>query len=227
MLTALLMQPVANLGATEADKDDQPEMCDITVADILGPPLKEVGTGAEAANCSDRERDANFSLLSYSFSLVGRAPAATSNSALLMGPAAKQGCSRVTHTAYMWRMLELYNADGRFVALAMSPPYINAPPTCLPCRTRRFATSSASRWARCTRIWLSTLTTKLRSAHRARPAQRCRSRTLNRDQDIRCLAVQHRHEALAGFGTVCGQRLGTELGLGLAEGILPRLGRGC
>ena len=128
MLTALLMQAVANLGATEADKDDQPETCDITVADILGPLLlDEVDTRAEAAACS---RDARFSLLSYSFSLVGRAPAATSNSAPLMGPAAKQGCSRVTHTAYMWRMLELYNADGRFVALAMSPPYVNAPPTC-------------------------------------------------------------------------------------------------
>lgn len=75
MLTALLMQPVANLGATEADKDDQPETCDITVADILGPLLKEVGNSAELANIrADRARDANFSLLSYSFSLVGRAP---------------------------------------------------------------------------------------------------------------------------------------------------------
>ena len=105
MLTALLMQPVANLGATEADKDDQPEMCDITVADILGPPLKEVGTGAEAANCSDRERDANFSLLSYSFSLVSRAPAQqqlrTQRTADGPSPTSKQGCSRVTHIRRM------------------------------------------------------------------------------------------------------------------------------
>jgi hypothetical protein len=79
MLTALLMQSVANLGSTEADKDDQSETCDITVADIIGP-LKEVGNSSEVANCSERARDANFSLLSYSFSLVGCAPEATSNS---------------------------------------------------------------------------------------------------------------------------------------------------
>ena len=83
MLTALLMQSVANLGTAEADKvkDDQPKTCDITVADILGPLLeKEVGNSSEVANCSERARDANFSLLSYSFSLVGCAPEATSNS---------------------------------------------------------------------------------------------------------------------------------------------------
>ena len=75
MLTALLMQSVANLGTAEADKDDQPKTCDITVADILGPLLeKEVGNSSEVANCSERARDANFSLLSYSFSLVGCAP---------------------------------------------------------------------------------------------------------------------------------------------------------
>ena len=45
-------------------------MCDITVADILGP-LKEASFSAESADCSERARDANFSLLSYSFSLVG------------------------------------------------------------------------------------------------------------------------------------------------------------
>ena len=71
MLTALLMQPVANLAAAEANKDKQSK-CDITVADILGPLLAtESGTSAEVADGSDRARDANFSLLSYSFSLVG------------------------------------------------------------------------------------------------------------------------------------------------------------
>ena len=70
LLTALLMQPVANLGTTQAGKDDQSTTCDITVADILGPLLKEAGTSADAANCSDVARDAKFSLLSYSFSLV-------------------------------------------------------------------------------------------------------------------------------------------------------------
>ena len=58
------MQPVANLAASH------PKMCDITVADILGP-LKEASFSAESADCSERARDANFSLLSYSFSLVG------------------------------------------------------------------------------------------------------------------------------------------------------------
>ena len=68
MFTALLMQPVANLSAPVANKEDQLQStCDITVADILGP-LKEMSTSAEAT--SDRTRDTNFSLLSYSFSLV-------------------------------------------------------------------------------------------------------------------------------------------------------------
>ena len=71
MLTALLMQPVANLAAAEANKGKQSK-CDITVADILGPLLEtESGTSAEVADGSDGARDANFSLLSYSFSLVG------------------------------------------------------------------------------------------------------------------------------------------------------------
>ena len=72
MLTALLMQPVANLAGAEADEDNQLDTCDITVADILGPLLeKEAGTSAEVVDGLDRPRDANFSLLSYSFSLVG------------------------------------------------------------------------------------------------------------------------------------------------------------
>ena len=77
------MQPVANLAAAEV-KDKQSK-CDITVADILGPLLeKESGTSAEAVDDSDRARDANFSLLSYSFSLVGLTavkPRATSSCA--------------------------------------------------------------------------------------------------------------------------------------------------
>ena len=69
LLAALLMQPVANLAASVANKDDQPlNMCDITVGDIIG---RQKDTDAEATNSSDRARDANFSLLSYSFSLVG------------------------------------------------------------------------------------------------------------------------------------------------------------
>ena len=56
------MQPVADLGSSKAKK---PETCDITVGDILGP-LKAAAIGVDDAN----SRDANFSLLSYSFSLV-------------------------------------------------------------------------------------------------------------------------------------------------------------
>ena len=54
VFTALLICPVADLGPSAA------RTCDITIADILGPK--------KAAN---RERDANFSLPSYSYSLVG------------------------------------------------------------------------------------------------------------------------------------------------------------
>ena len=64
LLTALLMQPVENLAASV---DGRPNICDITVGDIIGPQKD----AAEAANSSERARDANFSLLSYSFSLVG------------------------------------------------------------------------------------------------------------------------------------------------------------
>jgi len=64
------MQPVANLAAPEAN-ENQSVTCDITVADIIGPLLeKEAGTSAEVVGGSDRARDANFSLLSYSYSLV-------------------------------------------------------------------------------------------------------------------------------------------------------------
>ena len=67
------MKPVASPAAEEANKDSQSTvMCDITVADILGPLLKKkASTSAEVADGSDGARDANFSLLSYSFSLVG------------------------------------------------------------------------------------------------------------------------------------------------------------
>ena len=76
LFTALLMCPVEDLGAGTVGNEDNPKKtCDITVADILGPLIllnKEVGTGADAAADSiDRPRDANFSLLSFSFSLVG------------------------------------------------------------------------------------------------------------------------------------------------------------
>ena len=69
VFTALLMQPVANLAASEANKDNRLK-CDITVADIIGPLEKEAGTSTEVVGGSDRARDANFSLLSYSYSLV-------------------------------------------------------------------------------------------------------------------------------------------------------------
>ena len=66
MFTALLMQPVASPAATETN--DPSNTCDITVADIIGPLLgKEAGTSAKVVDA----RDVNFSLLSYSFSLVG------------------------------------------------------------------------------------------------------------------------------------------------------------
>ena len=86
VFTALLMQAVANLAAVEANEGNQPDTCDITVADILGPLLEtESGTSAaEVVDGSDRARDANFSLLSYSFSLVGLTavkPRATSSCA--------------------------------------------------------------------------------------------------------------------------------------------------
>ena len=61
LFTALLICPVADLGAALADEDGKPMMCDITVGDVIGP-LKEKGVNGV--------RDANFSLLSYSFSLV-------------------------------------------------------------------------------------------------------------------------------------------------------------
>ena len=85
VFTALLMQAVANLAAVEANEGNQSDTCDITVADILGPLLEtESGTSAEVVDGSDRARDANFSLLSYSFSLVGLTavkPRATSSCA--------------------------------------------------------------------------------------------------------------------------------------------------
>ena len=63
LFTALLMCPVEHLGASGpvVDEDKPREMCDITVADVLGP----------LAFIMDRPRDANFSLLTYSFNLVG------------------------------------------------------------------------------------------------------------------------------------------------------------
>ena len=66
------MQPVANLGSSEAKTSEAktPEFCDITVGDILGP-LRKKETGTGAGDAVDVSRDANFSLLSYSFSLVG------------------------------------------------------------------------------------------------------------------------------------------------------------
>ena len=86
VFAALLMQTVANLAAAEANEDNRSDTCDITVADILGPLLKEVGgTGAEVADSSDRARDANFSLLSYSFSLVGLSSQNSNNVQLCQG----------------------------------------------------------------------------------------------------------------------------------------------
>ena len=63
LFTALLMCPVEHLGASGpvVDEGEQRQMCDITVADVLGP----------LSFIMDRPRDANFSLLTYSFNLVG------------------------------------------------------------------------------------------------------------------------------------------------------------
>ena len=63
ILTALLMQPVAQLHG--------PKMCDITVGDILGPLKKKQEAGNGTDKAVDRARDVSFALLSYSFSLVG------------------------------------------------------------------------------------------------------------------------------------------------------------
>ena len=74
LFTALLMQSVANLGSSEAKPSEAKtlETCDITVGDILGRrPLKQKEAGTGAGDAVDVSRDANFSLLSYSFSLVG------------------------------------------------------------------------------------------------------------------------------------------------------------
>jgi hypothetical protein len=72
LFTALLMQPVANLGSSETKTS---ETCDITVGDILGPLKTKQGAGAGDGSDVSRDanllRDADFSLLSYSFSLVG------------------------------------------------------------------------------------------------------------------------------------------------------------
>ena len=85
VFTALLMQPVANLAAV-ASMDNQLHTCDITVADILGPLLeKEAGTSSEMIDGSDRARDAKLSLLSYSFSLVGRSSRTSNNMQLCQG----------------------------------------------------------------------------------------------------------------------------------------------
>ena len=65
----MLMCPVEDLGAGTVGNEDNPgKTCDITIADILGPLIL---LNKEAADSMDRPRDANFSLLSYSFSLVG------------------------------------------------------------------------------------------------------------------------------------------------------------
>ena len=72
LFTALLMCPVADLGAPDVMANGQQKTCDITVADILGP-LKTMTGASEAADSMVRARDDNFSLLSYSFSLVGPA----------------------------------------------------------------------------------------------------------------------------------------------------------
>ena len=66
LFAALLICPVADLGAALDDEDGKPVMCDITVGDVIGP-LED--------DAVIRVRDANFSLLSYSFSLVGPATA--------------------------------------------------------------------------------------------------------------------------------------------------------
>ena len=63
VLTALLMLPVASLGAANENTLNN---CDITVADILGPKVP-TPAGVES---DVTDRNANFSLLSYSFSLV-------------------------------------------------------------------------------------------------------------------------------------------------------------
>ena len=60
VFTALLICPVANLGRSMANR---PKKCDITIADILGP--------LEGGKPAIRARDANFSLPTYSYSLVG------------------------------------------------------------------------------------------------------------------------------------------------------------
>ena len=61
------MQPVVAFGASVNSEDGAPETCDITVADIIGPLKEDAG----ASGSMDRARDDSFSLLSYSFSLVG------------------------------------------------------------------------------------------------------------------------------------------------------------
>ena len=103
LLTALLMKPVADLDAAEATNDSQSTvMCDITVADILGPLLKaQAGTSAEVADGTDRARDTNLSLLSYSFSLVG--PGSNLKQRVADHGHAERLCKVVQYRVRVWR----------------------------------------------------------------------------------------------------------------------------
>ena len=86
LLTALLMRPVTNLPS-----GSMPETCDITVGDILGPVITSEEEGSR--NAVDRPRNANFSLLSYSFSLVSPGTASLCHSNVGCSPEACAACA--------------------------------------------------------------------------------------------------------------------------------------
>ena len=104
LLTALLMLPVANLGA---GNQSGPKMCDITVADILGPKVimnkrAVAHSGVEASGATDR--DANFSLLSYSFSLVHSNSNLESSNTGGAARFARTGVARALQRGAVWRV---------------------------------------------------------------------------------------------------------------------------
>jgi len=68
LFTALLIFAVADFAAPPSRTNGQQKTCDITIADVIGPLIDPTDEGKKAE--FPDARDANFSLLSYSFSLV-------------------------------------------------------------------------------------------------------------------------------------------------------------
>ena len=140
VLTALLMLPVASLGAANENTLNN---CDITVADILGP---KVPTPA-GVRSDVTDRDANFSLLSYSFSLVHPSnlePSNTEGAARFTGLVALQGRGENVQcveggcgVARVWARWKYRRRSLRYLHLSQRD---------FARRTRHCATKLASKW---------------------------------------------------------------------------------